>query len=146
MTIAKLYGNFLVKALNAEINWNTHDIRVRLCTALTIDQDGDIYLADVVYTECSATGNYTAGGKALTFTGATAISYNATNNTITLDADNVVWDSSTITANYAIIYDNTPAINKPVIGYVDFEGAVSSSNGAFTIAWNASGIATINVS
>ena len=142
---ANLYGNFLKCALNKEIDWDTDVIKLMLCTALTIDQDGDIYLADVTRTEASGTG-YTAGGKQLTFSGATAIAYNSTNNTITLDADDVVWSNSTIAnVTHALLYDDTTA-NKPVIGYVNFDGSFSSANGSFTVAWNASGIATIVIS
>lgn len=143
---AKLYGNFLKCALNKEIDWDTDEIKLMLCTALTIDQDGDVYLADVTKTEASGT-NYTAGGKALTFAGATAISYDTGTNKIILDADDVVWASSTISGvTHGILYDNTPATNKPLIGYIDFGGSFSSSNGNFTVSWNASGIANITIS
>ena len=142
---AKLYGQFLKTALNKEIDWDSDSIKVMLCTALTIDQDGDIYLADVTKTEHAATGNYTTGGKALTFGSATAIAYDSGTNVIKLDADDVVWTSATISAAYAIIYDDTPVTDKPLIGYIDFGETVSSTNGSFTIAWATTGIATITV-
>jgi len=143
---AKLYGNFLKCALNEEIDWDSDSIKVMLCTALTIDQDTDVYLADVTKTEVVAGGEYTTGGKALTFSGATAIAYTGATNVIKLDADNVVWATSTITAQYAIIYDDTPVTNKPLIGYIDFGESKSSVTGDFSINWDASGLATITIS
>lgn len=140
---ANLYGNFLLKALNKEIDWDTDVIKLMLCTALTIDQDGDIYLADVVRTEASGTG-YVAGGQALANK---SINYTGATNVIKLDADDVIWANSTIpNVTHAILYDDTPATNKPVIGYLNFDGSYSSANGAFAVAWNASGIATITIS
>lgn len=142
--VAKLYGNFLMKALNKEIDWDTDVIKVMLCSAFTANQDGNIYLANVTKTEVIGTG-YTAGGKALTFTGATAIAYDSATNIIKLDADDVVWTNSTITASYAIIYDDTPATNKPLVGYVDFGGSNVSTAGDFKIQWDALGIASITI-
>lgn len=139
---AKMYGNFILKALNKEIDWDTDSIKVMLCTALTIDQDGDVYLADVTKTEVANGNGYTTGGKALANK---SIGYTAGTNVIKIDADDVVWTSATITAAYAIIYDDTPATDKPVIGYVDFGESLVSTAGTFTIAWNAAGIATIAV-
>ena len=142
----KTYGQFLKTALNKEIDWDTDSIKVMLCTALTINQDTPVYLADVTKTEVASGGGYTTGGKVLTFGSSTAISYNGTTNTITLDADDVVWTSATITASYAIVYDDTPAVNKPVIAYIDFGASQASVAGTFTITWPGTGIATIVVS
>lgn len=142
----KTYGQFLKTALNKEIDWDTDSIKVMLCTALTINQDTAVYLADITRTEVASGNGYTTGGKALTFSGATAIAYNASTNTITLDADDITWTSATITASYAIIYDDTPVTNKPVIAYIDFGGSNVSTAGTFTITWPTNGIATIVVS
>ena len=139
---AKMYGNFILKALNKEVDWDSDTIKVMLCSALTIDQDGDIYLADVTKTEITGTG-YTAGGATLA---SKTIGYTAGTNVIKLDAADLAWTTATITARYVIIYDDTPASNKPVLGYVDFGENRSSTAGTFTIAWNTSGIATITVS
>lgn len=60
---------------------------------------------------------------------------------IWLDADDVTWASSTITARYAVIYKDTGvATTSPLIGFVDFGQDESSSNGNFTIQWSANGI------
>jgi hypothetical protein len=142
---SKLYGQFLSQALNKEIDWDTDTIKVALLTnAYTPDQDAHNYLDDVITYEVSGATGYTAGGNTLanktnTYTGAS--------NVIVLDADDVTWSSSTITARYAVIYDATPATNatKPLIGYVDFGSDQSSSNGNFTITWDATGIVRVTV-
>jgi hypothetical protein len=141
---SKLYGQFLSQALNKEIDWDTDTIKVALLTnSYTPDQDVHNYLDDVVANEVSGTG-YTAGGNTLANK---TNSYNSATNVITLDADDTTWSSSTITARYAVIYDATPATNatKPLIGYVDFGSDQSSSNGNFTITWDATGIVRITV-
>lgn len=141
---AKMYGSFLQKALNKEIDWDTDDIKVMLlANTYVAAQDTHDYLDDVVANEVSGTG-YTAGGVSL---GTKTMTYDGATNKITLDAADVSWSSSTITARFAVIYDNTPSTNatKPLLGYVDFGQDESSSNGTFTIAWNASGIFEITV-
>ena len=141
---SKLYGQFLSQALNKEIDWDSDTIKVALLTnSYTPNQDAHNYLDDVVAAEVTGTG-YTAGGNTLTNKTNT---YNSATNVITLDADDTTWSSSTITARYAVIYDATPASNatRPLIGYVDFGSDQSSSNGNFTITWDATGIVRITV-
>jgi hypothetical protein len=141
---SKLYGQFLSQALNKEIDWDTDTIKVALLTnSYTPDQDAHNYLDDVVANEVSGTG-YTAGGNTLANK---TNSYNSATNVITLDADDTTWSSSTITARYAVVYDATPSTDatRPLIGYVDFGSDQSSSNGNFTITWDATGIVRITV-
>lgn len=141
---SKLYGNFLSQALNKEVDWDGDTIKVALLTnSYTPDQDAHNYLDDVIANEVSGTG-YTAGGNTLANK---TNNYNSATNVIVLDADDTTWSSSTITARYAVIYDATPATNatRPLIGYVDFGSDQSSSNGNFTITWDATGIVRITV-
>lgn len=135
--VAKWYGQALLKALAKEINWSADTIKVMLCTSVYVpNQDTDVYKDVVNPTEAVGTG-YTAGGATLA---TKTITYDGVTNVITLDAADVTWASSTITARYAVIYDDTPVSNKPLLGYVDFGADQSSSNGNFTIAWDAAGI------
>jgi hypothetical protein len=141
---SKLYGQFLSQALNKEVDWDTDTIKVALLTnSYTPDQDAHNYFDDVSTYEVTGTG-YTAGG--ITLANKTN-TYNSATNVIVLDADDVTWSSSTITARYAVVYDASPATNatKPLIGYVDFGSDQSSSNGNFTITWDATGIVRITV-
>jgi len=141
---SKLYGNFLKQALNKEIDWDTDTIKVALLTSsYTPNQDTHDYYDDVVGNQVTGTG-YTAGGITLSSKTST---YDGTNNVLVLDAADVTWSSSTITARYAVIYNDSGANNasKPLIGYVDFGSDQSSTNGNFTITWDSTGIVRITV-
>lgn len=141
---SKLYGNFLAKALNKEVDWDSDTIKVALLTsAYTPNQDTHDYYDDVVGNEVSGTG-YSAGGNTL---GSKTVTYDAGTNVIVLDAADTTWASSTITARYAVVYDDAGATNasKPLIGFVDFSSDQSSTNGNFTITWDATGIVRITV-
>lgn len=141
---SKLYGNFLVNALNKEIDLDTDDIKVALLdSAYVPDQDAHDYFDDVSVNEVTGTG-YTAGGASLA---TKTVTYDAANNVVIFDADDVTWANSTITARYAVVYDASggTAATNPLIGYVDFGSDQSSSNGNFTITWDATGIVRITV-
>ena len=140
---SKLYGNFLLKALNKEVDFDTDTIKVALLTsAYTPNQDTHDYFNDVSANEVTGTG-YTAGGITLASKTAT---YDAGTNVIVLDAADVTWSSSTITARYAVVYDSTgTASTSALIGYVDFGSDQSSTNGNFTITWDSTGIVRITV-
>jgi hypothetical protein len=141
---SKLYGNFVVKSFNKEIDWDSDTIKVALLTnAYTPNQDAHDYFDDVVANQVTGTG-YTSGG--ITLANKTN-TYNSATNVIVLDADDVTWASSTITARYAVIYNATPATDatRPLIGYVDFGSDQSSSNGNFTITWDSTGIVRVTV-
>lgn len=136
---SKLFGSVVAKAFNKEIDLDSDTIKVALLTsAFTPNQDTQDYFDDVATNEVTGTG-YTSGGATLA---SKSVSYNASTNEFTFDADDVTWASSTITARYAVIYDATPATNatRPLIGYVDFTSDQSSTNGNFTVTWDATGI------
>jgi hypothetical protein len=144
MATAKLYGSFLGKALNKEVDYDTDTIKVALLTSsYTPNQDTHDYLDDVVANEVSGTG-YTAGGATLA---SKTLTYDGANNVTVLDAADVTWSASSITARYAVIYDATPGTNatRPLIGYVDFGSDQSSTAGDFTITWDSTGIVRLTV-
>lgn len=141
---SKMYGNAILKAFNKEIDWDSDTIKVALVgSGYTPNQDSHDYWDDVSSNEVTGTG-YTAGGA--TLAGKTA-TYDSASNVIVLDANDVVWASSTITARYAVVYDDSGATNaqKALIGYVDFGSDQSSTNGNFTVTWDATGIIRITV-
>lgn len=85
------------------------------------------------------TVGYTGGG--LWLSGVT-FSIDNSNDRAALDASDSTWPNATITARYAAIvkvrgghgnFDN-------LLGYIDFGSNQSSSNGNFTISWNALGV------
>jgi len=139
---AKWYGNALLKALNKEIDWDSDTIKVMLCTNLyEPDQDTHIYKSSVDNEVANGSG-YTTGGETLANK---AIDYDGPTNVIKLDGGDVTWSAASITARYAIIYDDTPATDaiKPLLAYVDFGADVTSTNGDFKITWDEDGILTI---
>ncbi len=142
---AKMMGQALMMALNKEIDWASDEIKVALLTsAHAPDQDTDVYYdGSNGWTEVTQAGGYTTGGA---IAATPTIGYTAGTNVIKLDANDVTWADSTITARYAVIYDNTPASNKPILGYVDFGADFSSSSGNFTITWSSDGIFTCTAS
>lgn len=140
---SKLYGNFLLKALNKEVDFDSDTIKVALLSSsYTPDQDAHDYFNDVSSYEVSGTG-YTAGGATLASKTAT---YDSATNVVILDAADTTWASSTITARYAVVYGSTgTASTSPLIGYVDFGSDQSSTSGNFTITWDSTGIVRITV-
>lgn len=141
---SKIYGSFMGKALNKEIDWDSDTIKVALVSsAYTPNQDTHDYYDDVSGSEVSGTG-YTAGGAALA---SKTLTYDAANNVTVLDAADVTWANSTITARYAVVYDDSGATagQKALLGYVDFGSDQSSTNGNFTITWDSTGIFRLTV-
>ncbi|QGF20283.1 minor tail protein [Gordonia phage Sixama] len=140
---AKLYGPFLLSLFNKEADLDTDSIKVMLCTsAYTPNQDTHRYKSSVT-NEVTGPG-YTAGGA--TLAGVT-VAYDSATNTITLDANDVTWAGSSLTARYAVFYDSTPATDatRPLICYWDFGQDEVSSSGNFTLTLSASGLIAITV-
>ncbi len=132
-----IFNSFKKKIMDGSIDLDTDTIKVALVTAsYTPDQDAHDFFNDVT-NEVSGTG-YTAGGNALDNKAVTA---DNTDNEGVFDADDETWGSSTITARGAVIYKDTGnAATSPLICYIDFGSDKSSSNGNFTLQWNAEGI------
>jgi len=138
---AKMYGLFLKSLANKEVDLDSDSLKVMLCTSSYVpNQDTHQYKSSVT-NEVTGTG-YTAGGATL---GSVTVVYDAPSNTLTLDAADASWPTSTLTARYAVVYDSTPASDatRPLIAYVDFGADVSSTAATFTLAWDAAGIVTL---
>lgn len=136
---SKVYGNAIKAAFNKEVDWDTDSIKVALLSsAYTPNQDSHDYYDDVVANEVTGTG-YTAGGTALASKTAT---YDASTNTVKFDAADVTWAASTITARYAVVYDDSGATagQKALLAYFDFTTDRASSNGEFVIRWGTDGV------
>ena len=145
MAASYIFYNFSKNLLLGKFgNLTTATIKVCLLTdSATIDQDTWETYADIVNdgSEVAAQGGYTTGGKALTNITVTKSSGNTV-----LDADDVTWANSTITAHYAVLYlDSGTANTSYLIGYVDFGSNKSSDNGDFTLVWSSNGILGISV-
>jgi hypothetical protein len=140
---AKLYGPVVGSLANKEIDLDSDTIRVALLAdTYTPDQDAHNYFDDVSAHEITGTG-YTAGGAALT---SKVVNYDSATNIFSFDAANTSWSASTITARYAVVYDDTGVDStSALIGYVDFGENISSTNAIFQITWAAAGIFTFGV-
>jgi len=135
---AKLYGKFFLSLANKEADLNSDTIKVSLHTSsYTPDQDAHQYWDVSVTNEASGSG-YTAGGATV---GTPTFTYTGATNVFMFDGGDVSWASNTVTARTAVIYDSTPASNKPLIGYVDFGADITP----LSLTWDANGIFTITV-
>ncbi|MBX3490911.1 hypothetical protein [Parvibaculum sp.] len=91
-------------------------------------------VASTVYStsnEVSGTG-YTAGGKEAAVTGPAVEGGEGDLRTVFIDFDDVVWEGSTLTARYAVLY-NASKSNR-IVGIFDFEADRSSDGGPFRVA------------
>lgn len=125
-----------------KIDLSVLTIKCMLVTSsYTPDQDAHSKRSDIT-NEVAGTG-YSAGGAALANV---VVSVDNTDNEGVLDADDVTWASSTITARGAVLYVARGGASSAdeLIGYIDFATDKSSTGGSFTIAWNAEGILNIN--
>ena len=95
------------------------------------------FKSDVNAHEVTGTG-YNADGKALT-----SVTLTQSGGTITFDAADVTWTSSTITARGAVVYDT--GTSNALVCYIDFGADKSSSAGDFVLSFNASGIFTLDL-
>lgn len=106
----------------------SHIVKVALFTnAYTFNADHNIF-TQISGSETSGTG-YTAGGEVLA---GKAVTQDDTDDEGVFDATDLTWAASTITARFAIIYDNT-LVTKDLICAIDFSSDQSSSSGNFTI-------------
>lgn len=137
-----VYNSFKKDLLAANIDLDADTIKVMLVTSsYTPDPDNHDYINDVNSYEVSGTG-YTAGGATLSNK---SVTQDNTDDEGVFDADDVTWSNSTITARGAVLYKDTGNTStSPLICYFDFGSDQSSSNGDFTIQWNAEGILNVN--
>lgn len=133
-----LYNAFKKYLMNGSVDLDTDTIKVMLTTSTyTPDQDAHDFRDDVT-NEVVGTG-YSAGGSALANK---TVTQDNTNNRAAFDADDLTWGSSTITARYAVLYKSRGGASSAdeLICVFDFGSDKSSSNGNFTLQWNASGL------
>lgn len=142
---AKLYGNAEKNAWKGLINFEVDYINVMLCTSsYTPNQDTHEFKSDVT-NEVTGTG-YIVGGQRLFNC---AVTYDSATNTVKLDADDVVWLSSSITARYAVFYANLVGEEdtaKPLIAYWDFGADETDTAGSFTLQLSTDGLVLNTVS
>ncbi len=137
---AKWYVNGLKHFSTANVDWDgADDVRVALMGAgYTPDQDAHDFFDDVSANEATGTG-YTAGGAAL---GSRVLIVDAATNEVRLDAADVSWANSTLTARYAVVYKKRGGVSSAdeLLMYIDFGGPEQTSAGTFSIFWATDGV------
>ena len=138
-----LYGITFLNALKNDLALDLDDTTADRCKVMLVTSSytpnfGTHDFKSDVTNEVSGTG-YDAGGKSLT-----SVTLTQSGGTITFDAADLTWASSTITARGAVVYDDS-LTNDPLICYIDFGADKSSSAGDFVLTFNASGIFTLDL-
>ena len=117
---------YLTEAMNCALVTSTY----------TVDVDAHTMFSNIT-NEVVGTG-YTANGATL---GTKTSTQDNTNNRGVMDAADVTWTTSTMTARAAIIMQWTgTASTSELVCYIDFGADKSSSSSDFTISWHADGI------
>lgn len=130
-----IYNRFLANLMNKEVDLEADVIKVQLHTSS--------YTPAATHNVKSDLTNEVANGNGYTTGGATLANKSVTQGATTyLDADDTTWSSSSITARYAVLVDDT-LTNDDLICCFDFGQDYTSTNGNFTIQWNASGLITL---
>ena len=132
-----VYNYAKAEMLRGHIALDSDTINVALVTSsYTPDIDAHENFDDLD-NEVSGTG-YTAGGAALANK---AVTKDTGDDEGVFDADDLTWESASITARAAIVYrDSGVEATSQLIAYIDFTEDKTASGGDFTIQWNAEGI------
>jgi hypothetical protein len=146
VTASGLYGLTLEKFLNAtSLPTNGLEsetaVKVLMCTDSETPNFDTHNFRDDIAAEVSGTG-YSAGGVVITSTELTISS-----GVLTYDAADASWSSSTISNAMAAVgyFARGGASSADELAFLsDFVTAASTTNGTFTIQWNASGIFTVD--
>lgn len=133
-----IYNSFFRDLSNGSIDLDTDTFKLMLVTSsYTANSDTHAKRSDIT-NEVSGTG-YTAGGATLA---SVTLTLDNTGDQVVWDAADVTWSSSTITARGAVLYKSRGGASSAdeLVKYFDFGSDQSSSNGNFTVQFNASGI------
>jgi hypothetical protein len=117
--------SFKVQLLNGQQNFSSNTFKIALYTsAATLGETTTVYSAS---NEVPSTGNYTAGGNTLSV----SVTPTSTGNVAYISFSNTSWTNATITANGALIYNNTNA--NSAVAVLSFGGDKTSTNGTFAV-------------
>lgn len=128
---------FMESLLEEPVDLDEHDVKVLLTTSAYTFNPATHQFRSAVSGEVTGTG-YTAGGATLT-----NVTVETSAGVVKIDADDVVWADSTITARNAVFYvDMGSAAADPIIGVWDFGQDESSSGSDFKLVIPANGLVT----
>lgn len=117
--------SFKVQLLTGGQNFSSNTFKIALYTSTaTLGESTTAYSAT---NEVASTGNYTAGGNTLSV----SVAPTSTGNVAFLSFANTTWANATITANGALIYNNTNG--NSAVAVLAFGGDKTSTNGTFAI-------------
>lgn len=142
--VSLIFNEFKNQLADEGFDFVDDEIRVILMTSsFTPNAATQVNYGDIKANEVPTSGNYVAGGRALTVK-----TSNISGTTKTLDAADETWSNSTIAnARYAVIIKNLNvggAVSdpSPLLLCYDFGVTKSSSNDPFTFQINAAGLVT----
>jgi hypothetical protein len=145
---AKTYKTLMTgSGVTVDFDTDTFNCALVKLAGWTPQFDTDSKYSDID-SELPATGNYVLGGETLTGVALTQTSDGSA--TITFDAADVSWTTSTLTdVRAGVVYSKTVnddnVANDSLIAYIDFLGDFSTTSGTFQIQWNPSGIFTLDL-
>jgi hypothetical protein len=132
----KVFDKFVQGQANGAhfVDFDTDTIKVMLTTSTyTPNQDTHEFKSDVTNEVSDSTGDYVAGGKALT---TKVINLDTTSDFVYLSADNPQWLGCTFTARIAVLYKDTgTGSTSPLIGWIDFGANQVLAAQDFRIVW-----------
>ena len=117
--------SFKVQLLNGTQNFSADTFKLALYTSsATLNENTTAYTTS---NEVASAGNYSAGGNTLT------VSVTPTNsgNVAYISFSNTSWANATITANGALIYNNSKS--NSAVAILAFGGDKTSTNGTFAV-------------
>ncbi len=130
-----IYNDFWANLANKLIDWSGDTLKLSLVNNAYSPNKDDVGWSQVISQECSGTG-YNAGGTTLLNA---SVTVDNSNDLVKLDADDQTFSSSSLSAYYGVVREDTVA-GSSLICCFDFGADQISSNGNFTIQWNASGL------
>ena len=117
--------SFKVQLLNGQHNFSANTFKLALYTSsATLNENTTAYSAT---NEVASTGNYSAGGNTLTV----SVTPTNTGNVAYISFANTSWANATITANGALIYNNSKS--NAAVAVLAFGGDKTSTNGTFAV-------------
>lgn len=134
MATAKYAALFFQSLANKEVDVDSDTFKLILVNGYTFNQDTHRYKDVSVTNELSTAGGYTAGGVTIS---PNSISYDAAANRLKfIPGSGASWAAATFTTTGAVLFDDTPASNKPIVGYIDFGGAQAPAGVTFSITFD----------
>jgi hypothetical protein len=117
--------SFKVQLLNGQQNFSANTFKIALYTSsATLNENTTAYSAT---NEVPSTGNYSAGGNTLSV----SVTPTNTGNVAFISFTNTSWANATITANGALIYNNSQS--NAAVCVLAFGGDKTSTNGTFAV-------------